>query len=295
VAAVSPEDLFRHINFDDIFGGLGFEVDFGGGGLFERFFRRQRRPAGPPHGANLEVDLQVSLERVASGGQETVQVWRPTTCQACGGSGAKAGTTPRRCDACSGSGRQVTSRQESGITMQQITTCPGCHGRGSIIDELCPECHGRGEVEREETLTVTIPVGVEEGMALRIPGHGLPGPVSGAPPGDLFVVVQSQADARFERRGADLWRQETVHVVDATLGTEVEVPTLDGSTTVTIPPGTQPDTLLRLRGKGLPEFGGGSRGDLYLRLGVHVSERLSSAERKLYERLRALRGRESET
>jgi len=125
-------------------------------------------------------------------------------------------------------------------------------------------------------------------MALRIPGHGMPSPETGGTPGDLFVVARSRPDPRFKRQGADLWRVETVHVVDVTLGTTLQVPTFDGPATVTIPPGTQPDTVLRLRGKGLPEFGDGRRGDLYLRIRVQISGQLSAEERQLYERLRTL-------
>jgi molecular chaperone DnaJ len=138
VSGFSPEDLFSGIDFEDIFGGPGF--DFGGGGLFDRFFRRQRRPAGPPRGQDLEVELEVPLARVATGGEETVHFRHPAVCPACHGSGAQAGTTPRRCDACHGTGQHVSSRRESGITFQQITTCPTCHGRGTIIDTPCSEC-----------------------------------------------------------------------------------------------------------------------------------------------------------
>jgi molecular chaperone DnaJ len=285
VSGFSPEDLFSGVDFEDIFGGFGAEF---GGGLFDRLFRRHRRPAGPPRGTDLEVEIEVPLARVVTGGEEAVQLRHPMVCSACQGSGAKAGTAPRRCEACQGSGQHVTSRRDSGITFQQITTCPTCHGRGHIIDTPCPECHGGGEVARHETLAVTIPVGVEEGMALRIPGRGMPSRETGGTPGDLFVVVRSAPDQRFERRGADLWRDETVPAVEAILGTELEVPTLESPTTVTVPPGTQPDTVLRLRGKGLPAFGGGRRGDLYVCLHVHIPDRLSAAERELYEQLRAL-------
>ena len=285
VAGISPEDLFAGTNFDDIFSGLGF--DFGGAGLFERFFRRSRR-AGPPHGANLEVELIIPLERVATGGEETVRMRHPAACTACNGSGAHAGTAPRRCDACGGSGRHVRSRREAGVMFQQITTCETCKGSGSVIDKPCPECRGRGEVERDETLTVKVPVGVEEGMALRVPGHGLPSPGPGGRAGDLYVVVRSAPDARFERSGADLWRAETIAVTDAVLGADHEVPTLEGVATVKVPAGTQSGAVLRLRKKGLPAFGGGARGDLYLRLNVEVPRRLSADERRLYEQLRAL-------
>jgi molecular chaperone DnaJ len=133
---------------------------------------------------------------------------------------------------------------------------------------------------------VRIPVGVEEGMALRVPGHGLPASTPGLPPGDLFVVVRTAADPRFERHGPDLYRVETIDVVDAVLGTSIDVPTLDGALSMNVPAGTQPDTMLRLRGKGLPRFGGGGRGDLYVRLQVHVPERLSDRERRLFEQLK---------
>lgn len=280
-----PEDLFGGIDFDSLFGGLGFEF---GGGVFDRFFGGRRRSAGPPRGENLEALLRVPLERVLSGGEEQLRVARSMSCTACKGSGAKAGTAPRPCDACKGSGRQVRSSREGGFTLQQVTVCPACGGRGSLIDEPCQECHGHGRVERTETLTVKVPVGVEEGMVLRVPGHGLASSVPDGPAGDLFVVVQTLPDARFERVGADLWRLQDMRLPDAVLGTELAVPTLDGTTKVTVPPGTQPDTVLRLRGKGLPRFGGGPHGDLLLRLRVLVPERLGAAERQLYEQLREL-------
>jgi molecular chaperone DnaJ len=231
----------------------------------------------------------VPLARVFKGGEEPVRVVRAAQCPDCKGSGAKAGTSPRTCEVCHGSGREVKSGHEGGVMFQRVTICPACQGRGSFIDHPCPGCHGHGKVERDETITVQVPVGVEEGMVLRIPAHGMAAPVAGAPPGDLFVVVHTLPDARFERDGADLWHAIDLPVADAALGAELKVPTLDGEAKVTVPPGTQPDTVLRLRGKGLPHFGGRQRGDQLLRLRVVVPERLSSAERRLYEELRALR------
>ena len=133
-------------------------------------------------------------------------------------------------------------------------------------------------------------MGVEEGMALRVPGHGMPGETDGAPPGDLFVIVRTAPDPRFERRSADLWRSETIEVADAALGTNLVAPTLDGEVTAKVPAGTQPGTVLRLRGKGLPQFGGGRRGDLFLHIDVHIPEKLTAKERKLFDQLRALKG-----
>lgn len=281
-----PEDLFGGIDFENLFGGLGFDF---GGGIFDRFFGGRRHSGGPQRGGNLEAVLRVPLARVVSGGEEQVRVERAVQCPACKGSGARPGTSPRICTACTGSGRQVKSSREGGVTFQSVTTCPACAGRGSFIDEPCTECHGRGQVERAETLTVKVPAGVEEGMVLRIPGHGLAAPVANGPAGDLFVVVHTLPDARFERAGADLWRLQELNLPDAVLGTELEIPTLDATTRVTVPPGTQPDTVLRLRGKGLPHFGNQQRGDLLLRLNVVVPERLSADERRLYEQLRDLR------
>lgn len=283
-AGMTPEDLFRDIDFGDLFSG------FGGGSIFDRFLHR--RASGPPRGADLEVAITVPLERVCSGGQETVPLSRLVPCDTCHGSGAAPDTPPRRCETCKGSGQQVNSRRDQGVILQQISTCRVCHGRGTIIDKPCAECAGQGKIEHQETLTVTVPVGVEEGMALRVPGHGLPSREARGMPGDLFVVVHSQPDARFERHGTDLWHLATVPMIDAVLGTQIQVPTLDGPTTVTVPAGTQPDTVLRLAGKGLPAFDKTGRGHLYLRLHVQVPERLTAEEHQLYERLRALSSRE---
>jgi molecular chaperone DnaJ len=288
VAGFSPEDLFGGINFDDVFGGLGFDFDLGGGGgIFDRFFGR--RPETRTRGANLEVGLEIALERVLQGGEETLRLARSVTCPACHGSRAKPGTAPRQCKDCGGSGKKSVHRHDGGFTFHQITPCPACRGQGVIIDQPCPECAGKGRTEREETLTVQIPKGIEDGMALRIPGHGQSSPIPGGIPGDLFVIVRTRPDLRFERRGADLWRVQTIEVADAVLGTSIETPTLDGVVSVTVPPGSQPDQVLRVRGKGLPEFGrSGARGDLYLSLRVRLPERLSREERQLYQRLREL-------
>jgi molecular chaperone DnaJ len=288
VEGFTQEDLFGGINFEDIFGGLNF--DFGGSSPFEGFFHRRR---GPDRGANIEVELTIPLERVASGGEEKVRLGRPSACPACRGTGAEGGAQ-KVCHTCGGSGRVTHSsrREKEHIVIQQISTCPTCHGRGSIIERLCRNCRGTGQVEQEEDLTVRIPKGVEEGMALRIPGKGMPSPEAGGIPGDLFVIVHSHRDPRFERNGADLLRQETIQLTDAVLGVTLQVPTLDGSVNVTIPPGTQPGALLRLKEKGLPEFGNGRLGELYLRIEVRIPEKLSHEERELYERLRTIGGKQ---
>jgi molecular chaperone DnaJ len=286
VSGFSAEDLFGGIDFEDLLRGHGFDPGFGTGGLFESFFGRRRK--GPAQGAHVEVPLEVALRRVVNGGEETVHVARPQTCPACKGSGAENGTALHSCEACGGRGQKVSRRQETQILVQQISSCGECRGRGSVIEKPCPDCTGKGQIESHESLTVKIPVGVEEGTALRVPGRGLPSPEPGGPPGDLYVVVRTAPDPRFERRGSDLLHVETVGVADVVLGTKLQVPTLEAPVTVKIQHGTQPGTVVRLRGKGLPEFGGGRRGDLYVAVQVHVPEKLSAEEQRLYESLRSL-------
>ncbi len=290
VADFTPEDLFGGIDFGDIFGDMGFGFDFGGGSIFDRLFRHGRR--GPVRGEDLEIMLTVPLERINTGGEETVRYTRAITCSACSGSGAKPGTTPRQCEACGGTGRRVISRdeeQEKGhIHFQQIMVCPNCQGRGTFIDEPCAKCHGSGQIDKEESLKVKIPVGIEEATALRIPAHGMPSEDPNGAPGDLYVIVRSARDPRFQRAGADLWRSETLEVVDAVLGTRLTVPTLQGQVEVKVPPGTQPEEILRLRGKGLARPGENGHGNLNVRIQVHIPEHPTAEERRLYEQLRLL-------
>lgn len=284
VGDVSQQDIFSGINFDDIF--AGFNFNFGAGNPFESFLHPH--PSGPARGANIEVDLFVSLERIASGGEESIQLSHPAKCMACHGLGTKNGESPKNCSACGGTGRITQSRREKNdhVLIQQISICHACNGSGKIIEHPCPECHGSGETDKIESLTVKIPKGIEEGMALRIHGKGMPSPDADGIDGDLLVVVRARPDPRFIREGADLVAQETISLLDAVLGTTLKVPTLGGSASVTIPPGTQPGTVLRLKDKGLPQFGSTHNGVMYLRLAVKIPEKISSEERELYEKLR---------
>ncbi|ODU06120.1 MAG: hypothetical protein ABS89_00455 [Thiobacillus sp. SCN 63-1177] len=178
------------------------------------------------------------------------------------------------------------------MSVQQISACTVCHGSGKQIEQTRPLCDGRGEVEKTETLTMTIPVGVEDGMALRVAGRGMASPEPGRVPGDLYVVVHARPDPRFQRNGADLWRHETLLLTDAVLETKLEIPTLTGKKAeVNVPAGTQPGTVLRLRNKGLPRFGEKGKGDMLLQIEVRIPEKLSHEERALYEHLRALAGK----
>lgn len=290
VADYSTEDLFSGINFGDIFGDMGFGFDFGGDSFFDRFFNRQRQASR--RGRDIEVQLVVDLNMINNGGEESIRLNHPITCQACKGSGAEPGTKPRKCEACGGSGQKVTSRKESkdngNVVFQQISVCPVCHGQGTFIDKPCKQCQGTGEQQKPEALKIKIPRGAEEGMALRVSGHGMPSPVSNGVPGDLYVIIRTASDPRFQRLGADLWRTETINVTDAVLGTQVEIPTLKKNIKLKIPAGTQHNEVLRLRNKGLPIYGRDEYGDLKIRIQIAIPEELSDEERQLYEQLREL-------
>jgi molecular chaperone DnaJ len=286
-AGIPVGDIFAGADFESMFRDLGFGFDFGDS-IFERFFGGRRRPQ---RGADVEIEARVPLERIARGGEETVRFGRTTTCADCKGSGAKPGTSPRACSACGGTGQKTSSHREQGVFIRQSSICEDCGGRGSFIDAPCAACRGSGQVQREESLIVKIPPGAEDGLALRIPGKGEPSDRPGAAPGDLLIIVRAAPDERFERDGADLWRVQEIAVADAVLGAEIAVPTLDGAISVRVPAGTQPDSQLRLRGKGLPRFGVRGRGDLYLRLAVRLPEHLGGEERKLWERLRSFQRR----
>jgi len=282
----SVEDLFGGVDLDSIFGDFGLGR---GGSVFDRFFGR--RAARSSRGPDIEVVAEVALEKLATGGEQPIRFSRTISCPACGGSGARSGTQPRTCAACKGTGQKTTSRRDGGVFIRQSIICPGCAGRGTIIDDPCPVCTGSGQTQREESLAVKIPPGAEEGLVLRVAGKGGPSESPGVAPGDLLVVVRGVPDDRFERDGADLWRTQELNVADAVLGTEISVPTLEGPVSAKVPPGTQPGAQLRLRAKGLPRFAARGRGDLYVRLLVRLPEKLSNGERDLWERIRELRSR----
>ncbi len=290
----SYDDLFGGMDLGDIFGGFGADSNltssFGGGGLFDHFFHR--RPQDRLKGNDLHIRTEVSLEKILHGGEEIIHFYRPIICNVCKGTGAKVGTTPRTCQECHGSGKKVINRkqqQEQGsINFQQITVCPKCLGQGTFIDEPCKSCRGKGQVDKKESIKVKIPMGAEDRMSLRVAQHGLPSTQPGGPPGDLYIQLFTAPDTRFERIGSDLWRNETLHVADAVLGTNIRVPSLENDIEVHVPAGTQPDTVLRLKGKGLPAYNSDILGDLKIRINVHLPEKLSRKEQKLFETLREL-------
>ena len=257
-------------DFSDILGDFfGFADVFG------------RRRGGPRRGADLRYNLEISFEEAAFGTETHIQIPRSDTCSACGGSGAAPGTKPSTCTTCGGAG-QVTFQQGF---FSVARTCSRCRGTGKIVASQCKQCDGQGQVPIERKLQIKIPPGVDTGSQLRISGEGEPGSV-GAPPGDLFVVLRVQDHAFFKRDGNSLFCEVPVSVTQATLGATLEVPTLDGGQVkVTLHEGTQPGTVLRVKGQGIPHLGGKGRGDLHVLVRVVVPTRLAPEHRKLFEQI----------
>jgi len=259
--------------FADIFDDL-----FGMGGA------RRGRGGGRERGADLRYNMEISLEEAYFG--KTAQVRLPTsvTCEACSGSGAKAGTKPKACPTCGGQGR--IRHAQGFFTLER--TCPACQGRGQVIDNPCPSCSGSGRVTRERALSVNIPAGVEDGTRIRLAGEGEAG-VRGGPAGDLYIFLAIGAHPFFHREGADLHCRVPISMVLAAMGGEIEVPTIDRNhSRVKVPEGTQSGRRFRLQGKGMPVLRSKQTGDMYIQVLVETPQKLSKRQRELlneFERL----------
>jgi molecular chaperone DnaJ len=255
--------------FDDLFG-------MGGG--------RRGRSGGRERGADLRYNMEISLEEAYSGKTAQVRIPTSVTCEACSGSGAKAGTRPKACPACGGQGRILHA--QGFFTLER--TCPNCQGRGQVITNPCPSCSGSGRVTRERGLSVNIPPGVEDGTRIRLAGEGEAG-VRGGPAGDLYIFLSIGAHPFFQREGADLHCRVPISMVTATLGGEFEVPTIDGGNTrVKVLEGTQSGRRFRLTGKGMPVLRSKQTGDMYVQVLVETPQKLTKRQRELlaeFERL----------
>jgi molecular chaperone DnaJ len=274
-------DFFPFGDFGDI-----FDVFFGGGvGRRRGGVRRRSRTR---RGEDLLVELTLSFEQAAFGGKHDVSVQRMEQCARCGGSGCEPGTHPSRCTRCGGTGEiQNVSRSVFGTVMTS-TPCGVCEGTGEEIAAPCRDCSAEGRVANVESVPVDVPPGVSDGMELRISGGGSEGRLGG-PAGDLYVSLKVAPHPVFERRGQDLVCALVVPMTQAALGAEVEIPTLEGTERVDLEAGTQPGTVLRLRGRGVPNLGRRGRGDLLVTVVVETPRAKSKEERALLERLAALR------
>jgi molecular chaperone DnaJ len=228
----------------------------------------------------LRYDLEITLEEAASGKEEKLHIPRLEKCEECDGRGAEKGSSPETCITCSGSGQ---TRYQQGF-FSVMRTCANCQGKGQIIRNPCKSCHGAGRIEKEKTLEVKIPAGVETGSRLRVTGEGEAG-VNGGPSGDLFVVLHVKEHEIFERQGANLYSAVPVSFAQAALGAEVKVRTLDGEEELKIPAGTQTGTVFRLKSQGMPALGGRGKGDLFVAVTLITPKTLTKEQRKLLEKL----------
>jgi molecular chaperone DnaJ len=271
-------------------GGPGFGNDFSDfmSDIFENFFgetrgRRGGGRGGRERGADLRYNLEIDLEDAFNGKTETITIPTSVACEACSGTGAKAGSKPRTCPTCGGIGR--VRAQQGFFTIER--TCPNCHGRGEVIDDPCDSCGGSGRVTRERTLTVNIPAGVEDGTRIRLAGEGEAG-LRGGPAGDLYIFLSIKPHAFFQRDGADLFSRVPISMVTAALGGEFTTPTIDGSDAkVKIPAGTQTGKQFRLRGKGMPVLRSRDTGDLYIQVVIETPQNLTKRQRELLEEFEA--------
>jgi molecular chaperone DnaJ len=261
-----------------------FMRDFGGFGGFEG--GRQSRGAREA-GSNIRVRLSLSLAEVASGVAKTIRVSVLETCGTCTGSGAAPGSAPVTCSTCNGSGQERIAQRSVFGQFVSVMPCRRCAGEGRVIEQPCVTCRGDGRVRREKNVEVEVPAGVGSDNYLTMRGSGNVGP-RGGPAGDLLVLFEVEEDSRFTRDGANLLHDLAISFGQAALGDRVEVPTVDGVATVTVPSGIQSGTVLRLRGHGLPQLDGRGRGDQMIRVHVWTPERLSSEQEKVMIRLREL-------
>ena len=261
-------------SFSDIFGDVFGDIFGGGGG---------RSRGGPQRGSDLQYTLDLDLEQAVKGTTVKIKVPRLVGCETCDGSGAKPGSTPSNCGTCGGVGQ--VRMQQGFFSVQQ--TCPNCRGRGKVISDPCRDCSGQGRVEERKSLSVKVPAGVDTGDRIRLSGEGEAGP-SGGPSGDLYVQISVREHQLFERDGKHLYCEVPISFVDAALGGELEVPTLDGRVKLKIPAETQTGKLFRLRGKGVVPVRGGSAGDLMCRTVIETPVNLNRRQKDLLEELRSM-------
>jgi len=271
----------------------GMNGDFSGfGDIFDMFFGgqgRQRQQRGPARGADLQYELDLSLEEAAFGIKKEIRIPRTEECGTCHGSGAKPGTHPTTCSKCKGTGQIQQAQNTIFGRFVNVAPCDRCGGDGKIIESPCATCRGRGLVQKMHNVEVNIPGGVDTGSRLRMSGFGEKGE-RGGPAGDLYIVMRVRPDSRFRRQDDDLISEVAISIAQAALGTEVEVPTLDGPELVRIPEGTQHGDTIRLKGKGIKHLRGAGRGDQHVVIGVKVPTKLSPRERELLAELAAIRG-----
>lgn len=283
-------DQFGHSAFDGGAGGGGFDfssMDMGDifgdlfGGGFSDFFGGRGSRSGPSKGANIRTSVRITFEEACFGVDKELELNLKDECETCHGSGAKPGTNPETCPKCNGKGQAVFTQQSLFGMVRNVQTCPDCRGKGKIVKEKCPDCYGSGYITRKKKIQVSIPAGIDDGQCVRIREKGEPGE-NGGPRGDLLVEVVVSRHSNFQRDGYDIYSTVPISYARATLGGDVRISTIDGDVIYTVKPGTQTNTRVRLRGKGVPTLRNSqSRGDHYVTLVVQVPTKLTQEQKEL--------------
>jgi len=280
-------DRFGHGGAEGLFG-RGFEgFDFGGfGDIFDAFFGGATTATrqAPRRGADLHYNISITFEEAAFGCQKEIKTLRTENCSLCQGIGSKPGSQPTRCPNCNGTGQVRRVQQTIFGRFTNITTCPQCHGEGRIITDPCPQCQGTGKEKHQRIISVKIPAGVDSDSQIRLKGEGHTG-TRGGPSGDLYITLAIKQHEFFQRDGDDVLYELPINFAQAALGTEIEVPTLEGKTKLKIPAGSQTGKVFRLKNKGLPRLNRRGRGDQLITLRVITPESLTKKQRKLFQEL----------
>ena len=274
------------MNMDDIFSQFG---DIFGDDIFGSFFGGGRRGgatgrARGVRGSNLRVKIKLNYEEIAKGVSKNIKVKKYVSCTTCSGSGAKDKSSVQTCSTCGGSGQVRRVSNTFLGQMQTVTTCPTCNGEGSIVTAKCPVCKGDGRVYGEETVTIDIPAGVQEGMQLSVGGRGNAGE-RGGPPGDLIILIEEEQHPELHRDGLNVAYELHISFTDAVFGLQAEVPTIDGKAKIKIPPGTQSGKIFRLKGKGFPGVNTYERGDQLIHVNVWTPQNVTPEEKTMLEKL----------
>lgn len=291
----SRYDQFGHAGVDPSYGGGGggygqygggFE-DFDIGNIFDSFFgggmNQQARKSGPRRGEHVQVNISLSFIEAAFGCEKEISLSRVESCTDCDGSGAKRGTSAETCPDCHGTGQVKTAQRTVFGVFQSSSPCSRCRGTGKIIKTPCETCKGAGLVRKARTLTVKIPAGIDNGQTISLRGEGNAGQ-NGGSAGDVYVTIAVSAHELFKRRGQDVMIDMPVTFVQATLGAELTVPTIDGKITYNMPEGTQPETVFRIRGKGIPNINGRGRGDHFVKVKIEIPKNLSAEQRSVLQK-----------
>lgn len=288
-------DQFGHAAFEQGGGGAGGFGGFGGfdfsgdmgdifGDIFGDLFgggRSRKSYNGPMQGANVKINMRISFMEAVFGVDKRIEINLKDECPHCHGTGAKPGTQPETCPKCGGKGQVIFTQQSLFGAVRNVQTCPDCHGTGKIVKERCTDCGGSGYIKNKKTIEIPIPAGIDSGQSVRIRGKGEPG-VNGGPRGDLLVGINVDRHPIFQRQDFDIYSTVPISFVDAALGGDIKIQTVDGEITQNIRPGTQTDTRIRLKGKGVPTIRNKNvRGDHYVTLVVQVPEHLTNEQKDL--------------